>query len=512
MDQGISTNSLPAPVRAGGQAGILVFILSLVLGVLFSSFILVSNPVSIFIIIIGFILLGVEKVWHKHINKEILFLSLVLIAFGLGALRYSIKDFHVPLLPSGVGEVISEPEQRENTTRFVFLADNGEKVLVNTDLYSHVQYGDRVEVKGKLQEPGIIDDPAGGRPFDYAKYLSKDDIYHTLSFTKVEIISSGNGNPIKQFLFNIKNSFVTQIKEIFAEPYASLLSGLIVSGKEAMPKDLLEEFRRAGIIHIVVLSGYNITIIAEFMRRMFENLFLLARVRAVPRLAAGASILGIIAFVLMTGAEATVVRASIMVLTVIVAKMFGRNYSASRALLVAAFLMILENPKILVFDPSFQLSFLATLALIHIVPIVDKYLKIVPEKWGLRLVVATTLATQVTVLPLLIYSMGNFSLVSLPANILVLLIIPITMLMGFIATLIALFSSILALPFSYMTHLLLSWILWVSSTLGNLSFASIDIPPVSIWLIVLIYLVILIFVWRSNLPAQSGNSPQHSAN
>jgi len=205
------------------------------------------------------------------------------------------------------------------------------------------------------------------------------------------------------------------------------------------------------------------------------------------------------------------VRASIMVLTVIVAKMFGRNYSASRALLVAAFLMIIENPKVLVFDPSFQLSFLATLALIYIVPIVDKYLKIVPEKWGFRLVVATTLATQVTVLPLLIYSMGNFSLVSLPANILVLLIIPITMLMGFIATLIALLSPVLALPFSYIAYLLLSWILGVSSTLGNLSFASIEVPLVSIWLIVLVYLAIFIFVWRSRLPVQTGNSPQHSA-
>jgi len=507
MDHETNTDSLP---RAQSR-GIFVLIAGFVFSILVSSFLPIPKIIGVFFITIGIIIVIFERIWNKKINKEILFVSLVLISFGLGAIRYSIKDFHEPLIPSNVGQVVTEPEQRENTTRFVLLADNGEKVLVNTDLYSHVEYGDRVDVKGKLQEPGIIEDSDSGRPFNYAKYLSKDDIYYTLSFTKVEILSSGNGNPIKHFLFNIKKSFVAKIKEILAEPYASLLSGLIVSGKEAMPKDLLEEFRRAGIIHIVVLSGYNITIIAEFIRRMFENLFLLARVRAVPRLAAGASILAILAFVLMTGAEATVVRASIMVLTVIVAKMFGRNYSASRALLVAAFLMIIENPKVLVFDPSFQLSFLATLALIYIVPIVDKYLKIVPEKWGFRLVVATTLATQVTVLPLLIYSMGNFSLVSLPANILVLLIIPITMLMGFIATLIALLSPVLALPFSYIAYLLLSWILGVSSTLGNLSFASIEVPLVSIWLIVLVYLAIFIFVWRSRLPVQTGNSPQHSA-
>ncbi len=299
---------------------------------------------------------------------------------------------------------------------------------------------------------------------------------------------------------------MSKIKEILAEPYSSLLSGLIVSGREAMPKDILEEFRRAGIIHIVVLSGYNITIIAEFMRRLFQNLFLFARVRAVSQMAAGASILGIISFVLMTGAEATVVRAAIMVLTVIVAKMFGHNYSASRALLVAGFIMLLENPKILVFDPSFQLSFLATLALIYVVPIIEKYLKIVPEKWGLRVVVSTTLATQLTVLPLLIYSMGDFSLISLPANILVLLVIPPVMLIGFIATLIAYISSILALPLAYITHLLLAWILGVSSVLGSLSFASISVPLVPFWLVVLVYLLIFIFVKRSR------SSLPHSAN
>ncbi|MDZ4205862.1 MAG: ComEC/Rec2 family competence protein, partial [Patescibacteria group bacterium] len=433
----------------------------------------------------------------KRVIKEVLFLSLAFLSFGLGALRYSIKDFHEPLVPLSTGIVVSEPEQRENTTRFVLLANNGEKVLVNTDLYSPVQYGDRVEVNGKLQEPGIIDDEDGGRPFDYGKYLSKDDIYYILNFTEVEVLSGDHGNPIKLALFKIKRSFIRKTKEILAEPYASLLSGLIVSGKGAMPKGILEEFRRAGIIHIVVLSGYNITIIAEFMRKMLENFFLVARIRVTSRLVAGASILGIILFVLMTGAEATVVRAALMVIVVIAAKMFGRAYSAPRALLVAAFLMILHNPKILVSDPSFQLSFLATCALIYIVPIVEKYLEVVPEKWGLRMTVATTLATQMTVLPLLIYSMGNFSLVSFPANILALFIIPATMLVGFIATLIAYTSSTLALPFSYVAHILLAWILGVSSVFGNLSFASVTVPPVSIWLVVLIYLSTIILVRRS---------------
>ena len=500
MAREISTDSLPRFIPSGVEEvqsrGVLIFIFGFALGILVSSFIFLAPLWSVFAIFLGLVSLMVDKVWNAKIGKEVLFLSLVFIALGLGALRYSIKDFHEPLTPSSQGVVVSEPEQRENTTRFVLKTDNGEKVLVNTDLYSHVEYGDRIEASGKLAKPGIIVGEDGGRPFDYAKYLSKDDIYHILSFAKVEILSSGHGNPIKRTLFKIKKSFVSRVKKILVEPESSLLAGLIVSGREAMPKDILEEFRRAGVIHIVVLSGYNVAIIAEFMRKIFENLFLLFRPSTNPRVAAGASVFGIIFFVLMTGAEATVVRASLMVLTVIVAKMFGRAYSAPRTLLVAGFIMLLQNPKILVFDPSFQLSFLATLALIYVVPIVERYLKRVPERWGLRTTVSTTIATQATVLPLLVYSVGDFSIVSLPANVLILLIIPATMLVGFTAALLAYASSLVALPLTYITHLLLSWILGVSHYLGNLSFASIAVPYVSIWSVVLIYIVVAIVIWR----------------
>mgnify|MGYP003393474394 CR=1 FL=1 len=464
MDRETSTNS------------VFVFIFGFVSGVLVSSFIFISPLVSVLIIFVGISILVGEKIWTGEIEKEILFLALAIVALGSGTLRYSIKDFHQPLIPDSQGIVISEPEQRDNSTRFVFEADNGEKVLVNTDLYSPVQYGDKVEIKGKLQKPGIIDDEDGGRPFDYGKYLAKDDIYNTMSFAKIKVLSSGHGNPVKHLLFRIKRSFISKTKEILAEPYSSLLSGLIISGKEAMPKDILEEVRRAGVIHIVVLSGYNITIIAEFMKTVFRS--------------AKFSVVGVIFFVIMTGGQATVVRAAIMALTVILAKMVHRNFSAPRALLVAGFLMLVHNPKILVFDPSFQLSFLATCGLIFISPIMEKYLNKVPEKWGLRTIIATTLATQVTVLPLLVYSVGDFSLVSLPANILTLIVVPYTMLIGFLATLVAFVSTIIAWPISFAAHLLLSWILLVSNILGNLYFATIAVPNISIWIIILIYIIL----------------------
>ncbi len=454
---------------------ILISIFSFAFGIFLSSFVFIAPVASVLFVITALAILAGEKILNGRVEKEILFIALILISFGLGALRYAVKDFHEAETPLREGVVASEPEQRDNATRFVFKSDNGERALVSTDIYSSVQYGDRVVVEGRFEAPEKFDG------FDYPAYLAKDDIYFTANFAQARIVSSGHGNKLKAALLKLKHSFTARIKEAFAEPYASLLSGLIVSGRDAMPKDILEEFRRAGTIHIVVLSGYNIALIAAFMRKTFRNNWL--------------SVAGVLLFVIMTGAEATVVRAAIMVLAVIAAKMLRRKYSAPRALTFAGFVMLLQNPKILVFDPSFQLSFLATLALIYVVPVVEKYLKFITEEWELRSTMATTLATQLTVLPLLIYSVGDFSLVSLPANILVLLIIPYTMFLGFAAVLLSYINAFLALPLAYLAHLLLAWILFVSSTLGNLSFATVAVPSVSAWLIVLVYLALSVFVW-----------------
>lgn len=446
---------------------ILISIFSFSFGILLSSFVFVSPLIAVLVCVVGGAAWLAEKIIEGKARPEVLILSLTLISSGFGILRYDIKDFHKLSVPMETGVVVSEPAERENARRFVFLADNNERVLVTADLYSPVEYGDRVSVSGEFKRPGIITDEDTGKEFDYGTYLSKDDIYYTLGFARIEVLAHEEGNPIKARLFRLKRSLVEHAKKILPEPESSLLSGLIVSGKEAMPKDVLEEFRRAGIIHIVVLSGFNITLIADFLRKLFQTLFIHLHLPAIPQAAALASTIGIILFVIMTGAEATVVRAALMALIVIGGKLLGRSYSAPRALVFAACLMLLENPKILVFDRSFQLSFLATAGLIYFLPPIERQLGFITKRFKLREVISQTLATQTAVLPVLLSISGSISPVFLPANILVLLAVPWTMLVGFTAILVSYISIIAAWPFSYTAHVLLAWILLVARLLGG---------------------------------------------
>ncbi len=489
---------------------IFVFIWSFIFGILVSSFVFISPLTALLVIlIVVFILIG-EKLLKGNVEKEIFLLCLAFLSFSLGIIRYDIKDFHMEETPVFTGVVVSEPEVREKNMRFIFKLENVEKVLVSTNLYSDIKYGDEIKIEGKLEKPGIIvendlpaDEAGAGRNFDYGAYLSKDDIYYTMSFAQVNTISRDNGNAVRAGLLKIKGSFVNKMKSVLVEPESSLLAGLLVSGKQALPASVIDEFKRAGVVHIVVLSGYNIMIVAEFFKRILGFLSL--------RIASSVSIFGIILFVLMTGASATVVRAAIMTLIAVSGKMFGRGYSVHRALLVAGFLMLAENPKILIFDPSFQLSMLATLAMIYVVPIVETYivkwpaLRSLGEAWGMKQILSATISTQIFVLPFLLYSMGNVSVVSLISNVLILVFIPYTMLIGFIATILTYASSVFALPFTYVSHLLLSWILSVAHLLGNLSWASINVSSFPVWAMLTLY---AFYIWFLTFLYKKENSTE----
>jgi competence protein ComEC len=268
----------------------------------------------------------------------------------------------------------------------------------------------------------------------------------------------------------------------------SLLGGLVVGAKEALGKDLLDTFRAAGVVHIVVLSGYNVSIIARYVVRALAPL---------PRsLGWGIGSLLIVLFAMLTGGSATIVRASIMALLVFVAQMGGRRFDALRALFAAAFVMILHNPYILAFDPSFQLSFLATFGLIAYAPVFEKWFSSFPNTFGLREILAATFATELFVLPFLLWVSGTFSIVAPLTNVLVLWTVPFTMGIGFVVGCIALVSTAVAYPFAGIAYGILSYQLWIIEHLASLPFATLQLPVIPLWLVVIVYGVLTLGAYR----------------
>ena len=290
-----------------------------------------------------------------------------------------------------------------------------------------------------------------------------------LYFPKVTLIKKNTGNFFKEKLFKLKSWFVSNLEKSLPSPHSALAAGILVGSKQALGKDLLEDFRRVGLIHIVVLSGYNVTIIIDAIQKFFSFL---------PRtLGFYFSLFSIISFAIFTGASATTVRASIMAGLVVLSRFNRRDYDVNRALFLAGFLMVLHNPRILLSDPGFQLSFVATLGLLHISPKISCLLDRIsdsPKFSEIKEIVSTTISTQIAVLPLLVVMTGEISVVSLLANVLVLPIIPLSMTMSAISGLTNWLAEI-SIIFSIPNYFLLEYSLIVTRYLSDLFFAVVNI-------------------------------------
>lgn len=239
----------------------------------------------------------------------------------------------------------------------------------------------------------------------------------------------------------------------------------------------------------MALSGYNITIVAVGIMAILGFLS--------KTLSLSFGVIGILLFAIMTGGTATVMRASIMAILVLLAKGTNRKYEITRALLIAFVFMLIQNPKILVFDISFQLSFLATISLIYVTPLIEKRLTFITEKYAIRELTVSTIATQIFVLPFLIYKMGLISVFSLFANILILPVISWVMLFGFLTGILGFISLALAIPLAYLSSFLLSYILKIIYIFSHLPFSSVTVKSFPLIFVIIIYGIFLFVIWRS---------------
>lgn len=402
--------------------------------------------------------------------------SVALCGVALGIGRYDIAEYRIPkpLLAADVGtvhsysgQVVGEPEAATNGVNLTVQIGH-EQVLVKVDRHTAVRYGDTVTVVGKvsLPQPFMTDT---GREFDYPGYLRAKGIAYTMSFAKVTITDNTTGNPFLRQLLITKEQFIAVLQKLLPEPQVGLGEGLLLGVTHSLGDTLETIFRRAGIIHIVVLSGYNITLVVQFV------LLLLARVLPL-RARAGVGIVAIICFAVVVGLGASVVRASLMAALGLVAVLFGRSYTVTRALFLAGAGMLLVNPYLLVSDLGFQLSFMATFGLLFVSPQLMGLVTWLPKRFGLQEFFLATLSTQIAVLPLLLYYMGQFSLISLVVNMLVLPTVSVAMLLTFLAGLVGLFSLTLALPLAYLAYVVLTYIIQTATSGAAVPFAVVNVP------------------------------------
>lgn len=234
-----------------------------------------------------------------------------------------------------------------------------------------------------------------------------------------------------------------RIRAIFPEPYSGIASGLLIGSREMIPRSILEDFQRTGLTHILALSGYNIILVISFI-----GIF----VRVLPRkFAAAATIIMILFFVLLTGASASTVRASIMGSLGLIGAVSGRKSGSLRALFVTGYAMALINPFLPFHNLSFQLSFAATAGILLFAEPLKNRLAYLGTSFSE--LIGMTLAAQFGTLPIILFAFHGFSLISLVANAVILPLIPPIMFFSFLGFL---FGKIAASPAFVLIELMLN--------------------------------------------------------
>ena len=472
------------------------------MGVLWRSFFIIDVYTVVALSVLTVMLVGVGVLLEFHWSMLYGVLFFLTAFLGVFRTEYAFVKFDEGRVFSegvhfqGEGFVCREPDERDGYTLLVLENSHSKgetRFRVRVPQYPVLSYGERVVVEGEVHVPESFTTETG-RMFDYEGYLMKEGVHYELKNASLENKEEFVGGAITARLLGLKHSWLGALSRRVPEPSASLAGGVIVGAKRSLGEKWLDAFRDTGIIHIVVLSGYNLTLIANFMVRATTML---------PRaFGFGFGVLGVVSFAAMVGGGATVVRASIMALIGMVATFIYRPYMLVRALVLAGVSMVLWNPFILVFDSGFQLSFMATLGLILLVPHLERFFLWVPELWMMRDIVLATLATQLAVLPLLLFQMGRVSVVSPLVNVLILPLVPFVMLTGFVAGVLEMAHIFLSVPFAWVTHLILSYMFFVVELFSAMPFVAVDVPPIPWWLLVLMYIFPTLFFLYKNKTAR----------
>jgi competence protein ComEC len=452
---------------------------------------------------------------HPIQISVIMFYPLLLISLALGAIRYQLAQpkfdprFIAYYNDQGTeatieGLVCSPPDVRDTYTNLRIRveqlatapqgAEGAQFQLVHGLLLARVgnpnsyQYGDLVRLQGKIVTPSVSED------FSYRDYLTHQGIFSTIGYPKTSLIKSEQGNLVYAAIYALRQRALNLVYAFYPDPEAGLMAGILLGVEAGIPQEVQEAFRQTGTSHIIVISGFNITIIAALFTAIFGKLLGM-------RKGFIASIAGIIFYTLLVGANPAVLRAAILGLMALLGSQLGRRQAGLNSLAFVAAVMAVITPMVL-WDVSFQLSFAATLGImLYAEPATQWFTNLAgkfttPEKAN-RLAgpvgefFLLTLAAQLTTLPVMIYYFKRISLTSLLANPLILPAQPPLMVLGGLSVL----AGMVLRPLGQ----LLAWVAWpftaytirVVEWMATVPHGSIVLGQVALPMIVLFYAILL---------------------
>lgn len=361
-------------------------------------------------------------------------------------------------IPSAVGSNIQSFKIKN-----IIIGDKLFESTLNVETFSKltINKGDFITLKGRILYNDGFDNPS-------MKYA-----------TTMSVVDSDNKDKLVEF----KNGFSGNVRKYINEPGASLGLGFVLGQKTGLPMTTEEYLRIAGLSHVIVASGYNLTILVRFTRRLFYRLS--------KYLATLSGFLMIFGFISVTGAGPSLTRAAIVASLSLLAWYYGRKFNPFVLLFISAGITLLINPAFAWGDLGWQLSFVAFAGVMIFAPIFNAYFFGDKPNNSLRQIAVETFSAFLVTAPLIALTFSIVSNVAIITNLLVLPLVPIVMLLIFLVGLLGFVFPFLAQWLGYVAQLILDYQLWVSEYFASLPWAQTNIN-LSIIGVLICYVLIII--------------------
>lgn len=446
------------------------------LGVIFTK-LAASREFLVLTVLFLFLLSSIFFIWKNKLNY--FWVSCFLLAsFMLGVFRFTTSEkenqyqkyfgTHIEI----EGEIIKDVDVRPSLQLITFRPNNfNQNILLYIKNKHTYFYGDKLWVRGVVSRPEPFNN------FDYESYLNTKDTYALIQDANAIVLEKHQGNFVIEKILYFKSWVSKKLTKQISSPENQIVLGTLIGGKSGIPKSIQESFQVAGLSHILSVSGFNITLIV---------VALATPIYKITGRRFGFWILLIILFIfsLMAGFGASVIRASLMGLLLLIAGVSGRQYNVTPGVVIAGGVMVFLNPLILFHDVGFQLSFLATLGIVHFNAPLQWIFKNIPDDYSLKESAISSISALTATLPLIIYSFGSIHILSVVINTLTLPIVPLIMVAGALSLV-----PIIGIGFGYLASILVKYVILVTKLATILPYLSLPIT----------FTPILVFLWYASL-------------
>jgi competence protein ComEC len=365
------------------------------------------------------------------------------------------------------------------------------KVLIRSFRNNGFSYGDRLFLRSKLYRPFSF----SKGEFNYRNYLRHQGIYLILSVKKgsmVKQLDKNVGNSLKSFAFRIRHKMREAIVKNLSPFSAGILNAIILGERQNLSAHTRDVLVYSGTVHIIAISGLHLGIVAFIILLILK----IIKIPRKPRYIL--TILLLIVYCMLTGANTPVMRATIMAAMLLLGYFLEREGNIYNALSLAALIILAVNPWQL-FEVSFQLSFLSVISIVLLSP---KIKSMFPEKLNkipwigfLISIFSVSFAAWLGLLPLIAYYFGILSPITILANMIIVPYMTIIVASGFSLALIGVLIPSLSPIFAASNELFISILFKINSFLIAIPGAYFKLPSIS-FAYVLLYYALLISVFN----------------